>query len=603
MAKILVTTPEAEKGFYPTPPAIAEKLLEGINWDKVKDVLEPSAGKGNLVDAIAEKKALRRYGYHDRLCIDCIEIDPALRVILLSGYGEAQEDALWERIREIQRKERYCPETRRTAELSQEDKVELRHLEFAKDVVQSVNVRIVHDDFLTFESRKRYDLIVMNPPFADGDKHLLKAISLAQRHGCSIRCVLNAETLRNPFCLSRKVLAEKLADYGAEITFVENGFVDAERATDVEVAIIKLEIPAPDYANDTESLYQRMKKAAMLPEEESEVTDLAITDFLEGIVQHFNFEVDAGLRLIREYNAMKPYILSSLKESKYSKVPPTLSLSVLGENSNPASPNAYLIKVRQKYWEALLMNEKFIGQLTSNLREKYQGMVEELAHYDFTMFNIRKILLEMKAEMSQGVIDTILALFEKCTQEHSYYPECSKNIHYFNGWKTNKAHKINKKVILPAYGVFSSWKKGIDTYTAYKLLTDIEKALNYLDGNMTLPVDLQWAVERASNEGRTSLACKFFDVTFYKKGTMHIKFTNMELLDRFNIYCARQRGWLPPSYGNVKYTDMEVEEKAVVDGFHGDGTNGSGQKGYDEVVARAGYYLAPANHAELQLTA
>ena len=41
---------------------------------------------------------------------------------------------------------------------------------------------------------------------------------------------------------------------------------------------------------------------------------------------------------------------------------------------------------------------------------------------------------------------------------------------------------------------------------------------------------------------------------------------------------------------------MDAEEKAVVDSFHGDGTEGSGEKAYANVLARANYYLAPANN-------
>ncbi len=76
-------------------------------------------------------------------------------------------------------------------------------------------VHIVHDDFLTFQSRKHYDLIVMNPPFADGEAHLLKAIELQKRWGGQIRCLLNAETLLNPYTNRRKVLQSQLAELGA----------------------------------------------------------------------------------------------------------------------------------------------------------------------------------------------------------------------------------------------------------------------------------------------------------------------------------------------------------------------------------------------------
>ena len=101
--KITVQTQEAQKGFYPTPPALAEELLSGIKWETVRCVLEPSAGKGNLVDAVAEKYALRnRWDRESALPIDCIEIDPFLRVILTDAYSEKSKSLLSDRIKEFE---------------------------------------------------------------------------------------------------------------------------------------------------------------------------------------------------------------------------------------------------------------------------------------------------------------------------------------------------------------------------------------------------------------------------------------------------------------------------------------------------------------------
>ena len=607
---ITVQTQEAQKGFYPTPPALAEELLSGIQWKTVRCVLEPSAGKGNLVDAVAEKNALlNRWDRESALPIDCIEIDLFLRVILSDAYSENTKNLLCKRIAELEGKRQYDTVARKYIELSENEKLEKSILEQHYRQLNRVEVRIIHDDFLTFESRKHYDLIVMNPPFADADLHLLKAISIAERYGSTIRCILNAETLRNPYTNRRKMLAQKLNELGAEITFKTGAFMDAERSTDVEIALVKMVVPEPQYANDPESLYQKLKAAAVLDDTEHEATELTVESQLEGIVAQFNFEVDAGLRLIREYKAMQPYILNSLDEkNKYRDPMLTLCIGRPRDTyyDGKLNVNRYLTLVRRKYWQAFFTREEYVGKLTSNLREKYQDMVSELANYDFTLFNIQKIMLEMNAEMSQGVVDTILALFDRMTEKHTWYPECEKNIHYFNGWKTNLAHKINKKVILPTYSCWDhsylSGKAELNVYNAHKFLSDIEKAFNYLDGNMTADVDLSAVLNHAKKYGNANkLQCKFFEVTFYKKGTAHIKFTNQELLDRFNIYCARQRGWLPPSYGNVKYADMAAEEQAVVDSYHGDDTPGSGEKAYNAVVARAGYFLAPPNQQTLSL--
>lgn len=62
----------------------------------------------------------------------------------------------------------------------------------------------------------------------------------------------------------------------------------------------------------------------------------------------------------------------------------------------------------------------------------------------------------------------------------------------------------------------------------------------------------------------------YFTVTFYKKGTCHIQFTNLDLLKKFNIYACRKKQWLPPSYGKKSYNEMDPEEKIVIDNFEGE---------------------------------
>lgn len=70
-----------------------------------------------------------------------------------------------------------------------------------------------------------------------------------------------------------------------------------------------------------------------------------------------------------------------------------------------------------------------------------------------------------------------------------------------------------------------------------------------------------------------------------KKGTAHLKFSNDELLKRFNIYACLHRNWLPPTYGKKQYADMTDEEKAVVDEFQG-------AEDYEKVMRNPSYYLS-----------
>jgi len=588
---------EAQSGFYPTPAALSERLLSGIRWEKIETVLEPQAGKGNLVRAIMEKYVVLRGCDDQRLNIDCVEIDPHLRSILQYEFCGQHKRELNERLQQLENKEEYNRQIQRFGELTADEKLERRRLTKEVNMLNRLAVRIVHDDFHTFQSRKHYDLIAMNPPFSDGDAHLLNAIEIQQRSGGMIRCILNAETIRNPCTNRRRILIGKLRELEAEIKYVEGAFSDSERRSDVEVALITINIPA---LKRESVIFDRLRRAAEVDEPmPNDVTEMAIADFMGQIVSRFNMEVDAGVELIREYKAIKPYIMDSFIGDGYPSPTMTLCVGDPGQFSRGSIPsiNEYLRLVRTKYWGALFSNKEFVGKLTNDLREKYMKKVSAMADYDFTLFNIQQIAEQMNVEMGKGIQETIVALFDKFTEEHSWYPECSRNIHYYNGWKTNKVHKINSTVIIPTCGMFSTYfwvtNGAFKVQQAEGIISDIERVFDYLNGNETAVVDLHGVLSRACETGQTrNIPCKYFDVTLYKKGTMHIRFRSQALVDRFNIYCCRKKNWLPPSYGRTTYKDMTAEERAVVDGFHGDGSEGAGEAGYQAVMARPAYYLA-----------
>lgn len=100
----------------------------------------------------------------------------------------------------------------------------------------------------------------------------------------------------------------------------------------------------------------------------------------------------------------------------------------------------------------------------------------------------------------------------------------------------------------------------------------------------------------AEAEGQTrNIECKYFKVDLFKKGTTHIKFTNMDLVEKLNIYAARNKKWLPPNYGKAHYADMSSDEKAVVDSFQGVAE-------YERVMSKAAYFLAEPTRNVQMLT-
>lgn len=536
------------RDYYPTPQNLLDKMLCDLDFSMIKSILEPSAGKGDIVDTLKKKEEIRSYGYNKyQFDIDCIEADQNLQYIL-KGKG----------------------------------------------------YRVVYNDFLTYNTMKEYDLIIMNPPFSNGCKHLLKALEMQQRNGGAVVCLLNAETMKNPCSNDRKDLQRKLTEYNAKIEYIQDAFTDAERKTAVEIALIKVQLPEVHRESFIlEGLRKAQEKGEFQTEESTQLTD---SDFFKAIVKQYQLEVEAGIKLIKEYYAMKPFILSEFGKNEETgetiqRGSCILSLDI-GNNHdkyhNKLSVNEYVRKVRGKYWQALFKNPKFIGQLTNNLQRDFYSKVEELSDYDFSLYNIYQLKIDMQKKVVKGIEDTIIELFDELSHKYNYWDETSKNIHYYNGWKTNQAWIINKRVIIPlsAYNEFWGRYEPSD-YKVVNKLQDIEKCFNYLDGGLTEAIDLEEYLKFAEEYGETkNIQLKYFTVTFYKKGTCHITFNNDELLKKFNIFGSQHKGWLPPSYGKKEYKDMTTEEKAVVNEFEG-------EKEYNKVISNKEYYLFDGNNFNL----
>ena len=73
-----------------------------------------------------------------------------------------------------------------------------------------------------YNGLEQFDLIIANFPFSDGDKHLHKAIDIM--FSGQIVCLINAETIKNPFSNSRKELIQKLKRLNASIEFYRKCF-------------------------------------------------------------------------------------------------------------------------------------------------------------------------------------------------------------------------------------------------------------------------------------------------------------------------------------------------------------------------------------------
>lgn len=507
--------------FYPTPAELGKRLARMIECPQ-PPILEPSAGTGNLIQAVIDSHRYNRW--NDRFSendFHCVELNPD-RAATLKGKGFI----------------------------------------------------VIWDDLLTFNPLMPYRTIIMNPPFHNGAAHLQKALNILADGG-ELACILNAETIKNPFSNERKALIRELeAQEKYQVEFVQGAF-----DTDVEVALIYVKKKAPAVRCAT---FDNFKKSVVAEREQDNSNALIRHGELAALIDLYRAEVKTALALydeIQNYNRISihnPY--NEIFELKVKKHGEGYSGIVKAVNYN--------------YWHKLLYSDELSRLLTADAQREYSSKLLEMEQYEFNERNI----LQLKADLTKNLFGTIDAAIMKVWDNFTsrfHWREGSPNIHYYNGWKTNNAFKCNKRVIIPLYAFNHRWNE-FDVGSVHNELCDIEKAMNYLDCGRTEAADMTERLQDAKEIGSHWIESKFFTIRLHKKGTAHLTFRDENLLKKFNLYCGRKLNWLPDDYGFKPYSALDDQERAVADSFEG-------RSSYEETYQNRQFYLTNSN--PLMLTA
>src|SRR5574344_713582 len=201
--------------FYPTPEALVDKMINKVNWSNVTSILEPSAGKGDILAGIQRYNDYCEIYYtfrvFDNLAKKWTSIDTFIDSTELCDFFKREynidisnmnNDDIWDWIKDNLDTDnlRYELELHKS-ERRDKIKCSIECVEIDSDlcaVLRNKHYFTVNQDFLTYNTFKRYDCILMNPPFAQGEYHLIKALKLLENGGQCV-CILNAETLKNPY--------------------------------------------------------------------------------------------------------------------------------------------------------------------------------------------------------------------------------------------------------------------------------------------------------------------------------------------------------------------------------------------------------------------
>lgn len=497
--------------FYPSTRVVVSAIWDGFDNKSVSAVLDPEAGNGALLEP-----KLDSYRNRYSRC-DAIEID-------------------------------------------------MNHHHALKDK----GVQVVGFDFLDFPDASIYSHIVMNPPFAVGCKHLLHAWNILMDG--EIGCVLNAETIRNPYSKERQQLLKLIADHG-KVQFLSDAFTreaGASRTATVEIAIVHLKKTVSNSAfigNVVSSM------EVDLPDEtgdNSASNPLAMANStIKNMVLAYKCAWESKKEaLIAEVRA--DYYLNILGKAREKSEADSINSDV--ENGKRTLQDKLFDaqnKIRERAWFNILRSSDVDKMTTSKVQSEIEKQFDTIKKMAFTVKNIYGFLSGLAENMQEIQSDAVLEVFDLITRYNT------DNRVYYMGWKSNDEHRrvgmsIKKKRFILPYFNAPSWAGGTFDHKRLKMLADIDLVFSLLDGKRAVDNGMVSVCENRLSDLKKGerVSSTYFDLRYYKgKGTIHFFPRSQALVDRLNVFVGKQRQWLPEDMSKTsdqfvkQFDDAEKNEK------------------------------------------
>ena len=498
-------------GFYPTPLSVARKMLAKAGKLTGRSILEPSAGKGDLADAIFSTISDEMYRRDShRQAIQCVENDPELQAAI-RGKGYA----------------------------------------------------LVGTDFLTFWPDEKYDLIVMNPPFSDGEAHLLHAWEILE-HG-DIVCLLNEQTVLSPCTADRKLLASIIEQHG-EVEQLGSCFAeDAFRKTQVRVSLVHLHRERVEPAFSFKVGMEEEANAEFQNASRFE-SEVATRDTVANLVAQFG--------RCRELFVEIAHLAQEL--AHYARPLGTNGGEILGETlkglmrDKPApgvreeAYNRFVRAMKKCAWHEVLRLTDVRNLASQGVQQEITALLERNERMAFSEENVYRLVESIF--MNRGAIlqQCVVEAFDLMTRYHD------ENRVHVEGWKTNDAWRVNRRVVLPRIVSVAFGGEGYLSYgNSRRNLDDMDRAMAFLEGRKleSVPRTMADALERhfkACGAGFSGVPFEstYFEMRCYKKGTLHIHFKDQALWERFNLTAARGKNWLPDDVKAREREDRARNQRA-----------------------------------------
>jgi hypothetical protein len=394
--------------------------------------------------------------------------------------------------------------------------------------------KVIDTDFLQHRPDYSYDIILMNPPFSNGDAHLLHAWEILENG--AIACILNAETIRNRFTRNREALGSIIDSFG-RVEFVGSAFLNAERRTGVETAIVWLDKKAARN-RFTFNFDPVCSEDVQFDESEGVAGGVALNDKIGAYLATYDKTKTAVLDYLKARELVKFYGEHLVSRSRR-------SLSEIMNDADKkegikAKYNTFVTDYKEQAWYEILRKVNIEKYLTSNVRRNFADWQKQQGGMDLNRQNIHALMMSLVNGKDEIMKQAAVEVFEYMTKhykENRMIPE---------GWKTNSMYMVNQKVIFP-YAVEKSWGGHTfnlrGSYNGGTDVRDIDKVMCWLSGkDYDSIVSIEHAVQ--DKENFKAGESEFFELKWFLKGTLHLKFKEKDLWARFNQIAVDGKNWL-----------------------------------------------------------
>ena len=500
-----------DKEFYPTPTRVIEMMTSGLDLSG-KTVLEPSAGAGHIVDHARNLGA--------RSVIACERNENLRRIV-------------------------------------------------------GGKCRILRPDFfdVTREEVSHIDFIIMNPPFSNADKHITHAWEVAPE-GCQIIALCNAETIKNRWSASRTKLGQMVEKNGSWQD-IGNAFSDAERTTDIDVAIIRLFKPKTGdnefdgyFFNMSDTQEEAIDGSGVMKHNDIReivnryVAAVKLFDDVQGISTKINVLIEpisSGLGIA--FGAHETYSRRGIQTGKLTR-------------------EDFKKELQKSAWRSVFNKMNMEKYVTGSVMADINKFVEQQQAVPFTMENIYKVIEIVIGTNGSRMERVLVEVFDRICSLSSDNSEAGEK------WKTNSNYKINRRFIdtyICEYDTrWPSINVKIRSGHRSELIDDITKALCFLTGKnydqvMLMQYDnghgskyqchktlYNFFSYNKTDWGEWVQWNDFFRVRGYKKGTMHFEFVDENVWMEFNRRVAKIKGWALPQKTDTRHKGTEKRKKAGI---------------------------------------